>query len=69
MAIDREFLHSKSEQFKEVFATFEILGWYTVGTEVTSEHIMIHRQMSVPQTSLQLEVFFLCCVFGAGRPD
>lgn len=43
--IDSEFLESKSQQFKEVFPTLDILGWYTTGSAPNALHLALHKQM------------------------
>eukprot|EP01133_Synstelium_polycarpum_P015587 gene15587-18518_t len=43
--LDLDYLKKKNEQFKKVFATYEILGWYSTGTVVTKDDLTIHKQV------------------------
>eukprot|EP00041_Stephanoeca_diplocostata_P024693 m.632127 g.632127 ORF g.632127 m.632127 type:complete len:340 (-) comp22577_c0_seq3:4055-5074(-) len=43
--IDNEYLDQKAAQFKEVFESLDLLGWYTTGSEVTAAHTEVHKQM------------------------
>ncbi|EFA77224.1 Mov34/MPN/PAD-1 family protein [Heterostelium album PN500] len=43
--LDLEYLRKKHEQFKKVFPTYEILGWYATGSKVTQEDLAIHKQI------------------------
>ncbi|GBG34846.1 Eukaryotic translation initiation factor 3 subunit F [Hondaea fermentalgiana] len=44
--LDAEFIRQKKEHFEAVFPQYEILGWYTVGGDVSQEDMAIHRAMS-----------------------
>lgn len=53
--VDQEFLSSKAEQFKEVFPTLDVLGWYTIGTVPTTRHACLHQQLlSINEAPLML---------------
>eukprot|EP00898_Chlorokybus_atmophyticus_P006793 jgi/Chlat1/7114/Chrsp57S06799 len=43
--IDREFFQQKTEQYKKVFPTYEILGWYSTGSEASDDDMQIHKLM------------------------
>jgi len=44
--LDEEFILEKKGHFEAVFPQYEILGWYTVGSDVGEEDMAIHRAMS-----------------------
>ncbi|GAM25460.1 hypothetical protein SAMD00019534_086350 [Acytostelium subglobosum LB1] len=41
--LDLEYLRKKSDQFKKVFPTYELLGWYSTGSTVRHEDMAIHK--------------------------
>ncbi|KAH8917869.1 COP9 signalosome subunit 6, partial [Atractiella rhizophila] len=43
--IDHGFLDTRSKQFKQVFPSFILLGWYSVGSEPTAEDQDVMRQL------------------------
>ncbi|KAF2075473.1 hypothetical protein CYY_003209 [Polysphondylium violaceum] len=45
IVLDLDYLKKKQEQFKKVFPTYELLGLYTTGHQVTSEDILLHKQI------------------------
>jgi len=42
--VDHAFLVSRKEQYKQVFPSLELIGWYTVTQEPTSRHIALHEE-------------------------
>lgn len=45
IVIDTEYLTKKQEQFKQVFPTYDLLGWYSTGSRVQTSDIHIHNQI------------------------
>ncbi|XP_067933489.1 COP9 signalosome complex subunit 6-like [Watersipora subatra] len=43
--IKREYYEMKSEQFKQVFPDFDMLGWYTTGGQPDEADIEVHKQI------------------------
>lgn len=43
--IDQEYLRSRQAQFKQVFPTFDLLGWYSSGSIPLPQDMAIHRQL------------------------
>mmetsp|Transcript_1171 Transcript_1171/g.1338 ORF Transcript_1171/g.1338 Transcript_1171/m.1338 type:complete len:334 (+) Transcript_1171:23-1024(+) len=43
--IDTEYLNTKTEQIKEVFKTYDFLGWYSTGDALLPEDIEIQKQL------------------------
>ncbi|KAJ9106268.1 hypothetical protein QFC21_001413 [Naganishia friedmannii] len=55
--VDREFLEERREQFKQVFPTLDLLGWYTIGPEPTDVDSHIHQQFtSIIETPIFLQL-------------
>jgi transcriptional regulatory protein LevR len=45
--IDEEYYKTKSEQMKQVFNEYDVLGWYIVSTsQPTQQDILLHEQAS-----------------------
>ncbi|KAH9487082.1 COP9 signalosome complex subunit 6 [Psilocybe cubensis] len=44
--VDHEFLVSRRDQYKQVFPSLEFIGWYTVTTKPTMQHIALHDQFT-----------------------
>ncbi|KIJ38418.1 hypothetical protein M422DRAFT_210832 [Sphaerobolus stellatus SS14] len=44
--VDSAFLISRTQQYKQVFPSLELIGWYTVATQPSSLHISLHEQFS-----------------------
>ncbi|SGY69083.1 BQ5605_C004g02954 [Microbotryum silenes-dioicae] len=44
LLVDHEYFVTRRDQFKQVFPTLDVLGWYSVGTEPTEQDIALHRQ-------------------------
>jgi len=42
--VDSEYVKAKQEQFSQVFKTYDILGWYSTGSECKPKDIEIHNQ-------------------------
>ncbi|CAM9586202.1 unnamed protein product, partial [Choristocarpus tenellus] len=42
--LNNELIEKQKELYTAVYPTYEILGWYAVGTEVTAEDLIIQRQ-------------------------
>jgi len=43
--IDVKYLHTKLEQFKKVFPSYDVLGWYSTGAGVQPSDIEVHKQV------------------------
>lgn len=59
-ALSNEFLDTRRDQFKQVFPTLDVVGWYTVGQEPTTDDSDLHRQISALVDT---------CVFLLFQPD
>lgn len=44
--IDRDTVLQQKELYTEVFSNYELLGWYSVGSEVVELDMRIHREMT-----------------------
>ncbi|KIS72227.1 uncharacterized protein UMAG_11451 [Mycosarcoma maydis] len=43
--INHAFLRSRQAQYKQVFPTLDLLGWYTVGEVPTPQDLEVHKQL------------------------
>ena len=43
--INHAFLKSRQSQYKQVFPTLDLLGWYTIGDVPTPQDLEIHKQL------------------------
>ncbi|WVF65711.1 hypothetical protein IAT40_000442 [Kwoniella sp. CBS 6097] len=46
LIMDAEFLETRKEQFKQVFPSLDVIGWYSVGESPTSDNITLHAQFT-----------------------
>ncbi|KAM9944412.1 hypothetical protein ACTFIW_010553 [Dictyostelium discoideum] len=46
LVLDIEYLRKKYEQFKKVFPLYDLLGWYSTGSQVSKDDILLHKQIS-----------------------
>ncbi|EFJ51244.1 hypothetical protein VOLCADRAFT_79768 [Volvox carteri f. nagariensis] len=44
--VDIAFLLKKQEQYKQVFKTLDVVGWYATGSAATDAHMQCHRKIS-----------------------
>ncbi len=44
-AINHPFLRARQAQYKQVFPTLDLLGWYTIGDVPTAQDLDIHKQL------------------------
>ncbi|EIW66891.1 hypothetical protein M231_05577 [Tremella mesenterica] len=44
--LDQEFLSTRKEQFKQVFPTLDLVGWYTIGQEPSAHDMHVHKQLA-----------------------
>ncbi|GLC51813.1 hypothetical protein PLESTB_000551200 [Pleodorina starrii] len=44
--VDIPFLVKKQEQYKQVFKTLDVVGWYATGSAATDAHMLCHRKIS-----------------------
>ncbi|EJD04393.1 uncharacterized protein FOMMEDRAFT_107067 [Fomitiporia mediterranea MF3/22] len=44
LRVDHGFLVSRRDQYKQVFPSLELIGWYTVAQEAAAQHIALHEQ-------------------------
>ncbi|KAK4052114.1 hypothetical protein OIV83_002408 [Microbotryomycetes sp. JL201] len=42
--LDHAYFVTRADQFKQVFPSFDFLGWYTIGDEPSSQDIELHKQ-------------------------
>ncbi|KAH8120654.1 maintenance of mitochondrial structure and function-domain-containing protein [Phellopilus nigrolimitatus] len=42
--LNHAFCVSRKEQYKQVFPSLELIGWYTVAQQPTAQHIALHEQ-------------------------
>ncbi|WVO18308.1 hypothetical protein L204_106023 [Cryptococcus depauperatus] len=54
--LDTQFLETRKDQFKQVFPTLEVIGWYSIGKEPTIEDVYLHSQFL---SLLETPVFLL----------
>ncbi|GHJ88338.1 hypothetical protein NliqN6_4740 [Naganishia liquefaciens] len=55
--LDKDFLETRREQFKQVFPTLDLIGWYSIGPEPTRADIHIqHEFASVIETPIFLQL-------------
>lgn len=55
--INHAFLKSRQAQYKQVFPTLDLLGWYTVGDVPTPQDLAIHKQLfAYNETPLLLQL-------------
>ncbi|CAI7813703.1 unnamed protein product [Closterium sp. NIES-54] len=45
IVIDRSFLAVKMEQYKKVFPKYDVLGWYSTGTDVRPADMHVHKAL------------------------
>ncbi|KAG0624917.1 hypothetical protein M758_2G013900 [Ceratodon purpureus] len=43
--LDRAFLETKQEQYKKVFPKYDVLGWYSTGSDVQDSDMHIHKAL------------------------
>ncbi|KAH7445200.1 hypothetical protein KP509_02G112400 [Ceratopteris richardii] len=44
-SLDRDFLYKKQEQYKKVFPKYDILGWYSTGSDIVETDMQIHKAL------------------------
>lgn len=44
LKVDHAYFVTRKDQFKQVFPTFDLLGWYSVGLEPNEEDMALHKQ-------------------------
>ncbi|OWT38922.1 COP9 signalosome complex subunit 6 [Cryptococcus neoformans Bt1] len=54
--LDTNFLETRKDQFKQVFPTLDVIGWYSVGKEPSSDDISLHAQFA---SSIETPIFLL----------
>ncbi|ORY90688.1 Mov34-domain-containing protein [Leucosporidium creatinivorum] len=47
LTVDHGYFVTRAEQFKQVFPTFDFLGWYSVGDAPSPQDIALHKQFFV----------------------
>lgn len=45
IVINRPFLQTKMEQYKKVFPLYDILGWYSTGSDLLPSDMLIHKEL------------------------
>lgn len=43
VAVDETFMVTRMEQYKQIFAQYSVVGWYSTGTGVSEEDIRLHK--------------------------
>eukprot|EP00250_Pteridium_aquilinum_P009092 c18437_g1_i1 orf=248-1153(+) len=43
--LDRDFLFKKQEQYKKVFPKYDILGWYSTGSDIQETDMQMHKAL------------------------
>lgn len=51
VVIDDDFVLKKIEHFTAIFPTYELLGWYSIGSDVVDDDLRIHRAVAVHNES------------------
>mmetsp|Transcript_22647 Transcript_22647/g.43269 ORF Transcript_22647/g.43269 Transcript_22647/m.43269 type:complete len:299 (-) Transcript_22647:579-1475(-) len=46
LAVDLPFLRTKQEQYKKVFPTSDVIGWYSTGSELQDVDLQIHKTVT-----------------------
>lgn len=63
--INHAFLRSRQAQYKEVFPTLDLLGWYTIGHIPTPQDLEIHKQLlAYNETPLLVQLHQTVSSFG-----
>ncbi|KAI0080002.1 hypothetical protein K474DRAFT_1658239 [Panus rudis PR-1116 ss-1] len=52
--VDEGFFTTRREQYKQVFPSLEVIGWYTVAPQPTPKHIALHEQFFANVTTTPL---------------
>ncbi|EPQ28834.1 uncharacterized protein PFL1_03637 [Pseudozyma flocculosa PF-1] len=70
LEVDHDFLRSRQAQYKQVFPTLDVLGWYTVGAVPLESDMHIHKQLLVyNETPLLLQLHPTVASFEAADKD
>ncbi|CAD6564077.1 MAG: hypothetical protein TREMPRED_003183, partial [Tremellales sp. Tagirdzhanova-0007] len=56
ITLDVEFLLTRREQFRQVFPTLDVIGWYSIGETPSAEDVSLHEQFAI---SLDTPIFLL----------
>lgn len=43
--VDAEFMQSRIEQYRQIFAQYTVVGWYSTGIEVSSDDLRLHEEV------------------------
>ena len=43
--VDDQFMNQRIEQYQQIFANYSVVGWYCIGSEVTSEDLRLHKDI------------------------
>ncbi|KGB76050.1 COP9 signalosome complex subunit 6 [Cryptococcus deuterogattii R265] len=54
--LDTDFLEARKEQYKQVFPTLDVIGWYSIGKEPSSDDVSLHAQFA---SSIETPIFLL----------
>lgn len=63
--VDQAFLIDRKEQYKQVFPSLEFIGWYTVASRPTAQHIALHEQFTAYSSTPLLLLLQPSTVFAA----
>ncbi|KAM0787944.1 hypothetical protein ACM66B_006149 [Microbotryomycetes sp. NB124-2] len=57
LKLDHAYFVTRADQFKQVFPSFDFLGWYTIGDEPSQQDIDLHKQFfTYNETPLLLQL-------------
>ncbi|KAL6299030.1 COP9 signalosome subunit 6 [Sparassis latifolia] len=65
ITVDQGFFVARREQYKQVFPSLEFIGWYTVATRPTPQHIALHEQFTAYSSTPLLLILQPSTVFAA----
>lgn len=43
--VDIQFMHKRIEQYQQIFANYNVVGWYFIGSAVTDEDLRLHTEV------------------------
>ncbi|WVR09181.1 hypothetical protein IAU60_006243 [Kwoniella sp. DSM 27419] len=46
LRVNNDFLERRKEQFKEVFPTLDVVGWYSIGQHPSADDVALHAQFA-----------------------
>lgn len=46
--VDRNFMQSRLEQYNQIFGQYVVVGWYTTGSQVSTDDLRLHEEVFAP---------------------